>query len=176
MERRKKIRNMVMALTLALFLLPAISAYAQGNGERGKGMRGQGRGGGGFDRKMGRMAEHLNLNPQQQSLFDNMRSTSRNYIEIQRSSRRALRSAFKEQLSQENPDFEAAAKEVKAEYGDKLKVSYEKMVDAGVTFYNSLSAEQRRNMVEMREKRGERARHRKGTRGGGGQGYGRGGY
>lgn len=169
MKRTNLIRSTITLILLAIFALPAFSFAANdendpddrwGNRQNFK------------DRKFARherMAEMLGLSDEQQVLFDSMHDANRNYADQNRGRMRGIRSVFKTELAKENPDFNAAVNQIKQDYGQNSDETLNAMLAAKVSFYESLTPEQRQKCAEMRGKRGKSRGFKRGNGQGRGQ-------
>ncbi|MEA3548328.1 MAG: hypothetical protein U9R66_11770 [Thermodesulfobacteriota bacterium] len=168
--KTSKISKTVLALSTALFIMPlAGAAYGSGHGHGYHGDKGKGectseR----FESRAEHLEEALSLDEGQVALLETMHQSRMNFKDeffknndIDSRPGKNLRRSFhlfRAELDAADPNFQAVGEKVKAEYQGEHGESFETAVDARVAFLSSLSAEQRRNMMEMK---GHRGRHHK---------------
>lgn len=99
--------------------------------------------------------EELGLNEKQEALFKGMQDARTEHMKLKRKSLQSMRSAFREELEKEKPNFKAVADSVKAEYNNKLEQTFNSMIDTMAVFYAGLDKEQRQKMLTF-EKSGVR--------------------
>lgn len=169
MKNFKLFRQLTLFVALAIFLSPVLAMAQPDDSDNWRGRRGNRHMGPGGNSDM--ICKALSLTAPQQELFEVMKTATMDHSTLQRNSKRALRTAFDEQLLLENPDFQAVADALKAEYGDKMEASYDNLIASKVAFFKSLSLEQRQELVKLHKEKMDR-RGGKGGRGGGfGGGY-----
>jgi Spy/CpxP family protein refolding chaperone len=103
-----------------------------------------------------RLAQKLQLTPEQQKLLDEMKAATQQNRRQQVELRSAMRQRFAREAQQDRPDFAKAAADVKAAY-QQQRASFDAMTDAKARFYASLSPDQRR-MLATAGRRGGRGR------------------
>ena len=161
MEQLINPKNTIIFSLFVLLMIPAAgTVLAQGpGGWHGKGMMGNASGPGAAAR-MEKMKTMLNLSEEQKVLMNNMHQANRALRNITcpdgagkcTPGREQIRTRllFKAELAAENPDFQAVADKVKAEYQGKHKAEFDAAVDAKKAFMESLTPEQRDSIFMMK--------------------------
>ena len=169
-------RSLVLAVTfmIALFLALPATGWSWGSGN-GQGSADN------FAQRAEEVKESLNLDEIQTKLWDEMKTGMRELRELflqqgdnldEGTRRRTLarnHMLMRAELAAETPDFKGVAEKLKAEYQGNHAEEVNKVIDARVAFFSSLTQEQRDTML----KKGHKG-HRRGGKGGkggkGGQG------
>ena len=143
-----------IAISTFLFLITSMTfpvvAGAQGDEQGGGGGWMQGK----FQDRMNahwdKMAEALKLTPQQQTLFSDMKEKAQACMRTKFQDHRALHKAIKEELAKDQPNLAGVANQAKEEFRTQETAAHDAMVDATVTFFGSLTKEQRDTFEKMR--------------------------
>ncbi|MCK5540260.1 MAG: hypothetical protein KAI69_04980 [Deltaproteobacteria bacterium] len=166
-------KSLTLAVTLMIALFLALPATGWSWGPRG----GQGSADN-FAQRAEEVKESLKLNENQTKLWDEMKTGRlelRNLclqhgdnLDVGTRRRTLTRNQMlmRAELAAETPDFKGVGEKLKAEYKGNFAEEFNKVIDARVAFFSSLTREQHDTML----KKGHKGRRRGGKSGKGGQG------
>lgn len=132
--------------------------------------------GGGFGHKVGfnpAAVEQLGLNEEETARFENLRDKAMDMRRGMRESFAPVREAFAAQRNSDDPDLRSVVEQARAAM-DARQAERQALIDEGLAFYDTLSPEQKRQVMDMLSKRFDRfgAGMQRGGRGAGhGQGW-----
>ena len=165
---RKSLILAVAFMMALLFTVPATGwSWGSGNG-MGSGDK--------FAQRAEIIKESLNLNENQTKLWDEMKTGMQELRDLclqqgdnlddgtRRRTMARNQMLMRAELAAETPDFKAAGEKLKAEYQGNFAEEFNKITDARVAFFSSLTQEQRDTML----KKGNKG-HRRGGKGGKGK-------
>ncbi len=165
----RKSLTLVVTLMIALFLALPATGWSWGPGS--------GRGSGGnFTQRAEVVKESLNLDENQLKLWDEMKTGMLELRDLclqqgdnlndgtRRRTMARNHMLMQAELAAETPDFKSVGEKLKTEYQGNFAEEFNKVIDARVAFFSSLTPEQRDTML----KKGHKGR-RRGGMGGKGQ-------